>query len=196
MPQTSAVTAQPFVKTGVAKISGGAQQWGIPGTEFTVTGVSAMNVNEARYIMFTVRYPLTITAQQFEVSTGPVGAANVRVGIYLADADLQPTGAPLYDSGSIAVAGAFTGLKTTSSLSVFLSPGVYLTVLNVDTALTLRTITSPSPVVLAAIGATPVSQRFSIAQTYGSFPSPGTKWTALNAVSAGLQNIVVYQWTI
>src|SRR6266852_1222682 len=94
-----------LTKSGLAKISCGAQQWGIPTHErFLNVGTSALNVNEVRYIPMRVDYAVTLTAWQLEVTTGPAGSANLRLGVYAADTNLQPTGAPLYDSGSVAVA--------------------------------------------------------------------------------------------
>jgi hypothetical protein len=111
-----------YVKTGLAKISGGATEWGIPGASFSAVGTTVLTINEVRYTPFTVRYPVVLTAQQFEVTAAPASNANVAIGIYAADSEVQPTGAPLYDSGSVAVASGFTGLKTTSGISVPLRP--------------------------------------------------------------------------
>jgi hypothetical protein len=185
-----------LVKSGLAKISGGATQWGIPSnTGFTNVGTSALNVNEVRYIPIRVDYPVTLTAWELEVTTGPASNANLRLGIYAADTNLQPTGAPLYDSGSVAVASAFTGVKTATGLSVSLSPGIYLVALNCDVAMTVRTFTSGTPMVAAALGATPFIQRVTATQTFGAYPNPGTAWTATNASASGLQNVAVWQWT-
>jgi hypothetical protein len=185
-----------LVKSGLAKISGGATQWGIPSNMgFLNVGTSALVVNEVRYVPMRVDYPVTLTAWELEVSTGPASAANLRLGIYAADTNLQPVGAPLYDSGSVAVAQSFTGIKTASSLSIALSPGMYLVALNCDVAMTVRTFTSPSPMIAAALGATPMIQRVSASLTFGAYPNPGTVWTATNASASGLQNFAVWQWT-
>lgn len=186
---------QQNVKTGIAKISGGAQQWGIPSTMFTGQATTALTINETRYIPFFNRYPITLTAHQFEVSTGPAGAANVRIGVYAADTDMQPTGAPLYDSGSIAVANGFTGAKTSGAISVPLQTGAYLVAVNCDVAMTLRGVNSPTPTVKDALGTSALAQRFTVAQSYGAFPTPGTAWTTASASTGGLMNSVIWQWT-
>jgi hypothetical protein len=191
---TSAFTN--LVKSGLAQISGGATQWGIPTNErFLNVGTSALNVNEVRYVPMRIDYPITLTAFQFEVTTGPASNANIRIGIYAASEQLQPTGAPLYDSGSIAVASSFTGVKTTSNLSIVLAPGMYLVAANTDTAMTVRTFTSSSPMIAAALGTTPMIQRVAATQTFGAFPNPGTAWTSTNTSAGGLQNFAVWQWT-
>jgi hypothetical protein len=196
MPYPSSVDTGTLVtRTGLAKISGGARQWGIPGAVLFNVGTTALIVNEVRYIPMKVDYPVILTAWELEVSTGPSGSANLRIGIYDADADLQPSGAPLYDSGSVPVANGFTGIKTATGLSVSLSPGMYLVALNCDVAMTLRTFTSGSPMIGASLGATPMIQRLSAAQTFGAFPNTGTAWTAASASSGGLQNFAAWQWT-
>jgi hypothetical protein len=162
---------------------------------FINVGTSALNINEVRYVPMRVDYPVTLTAWELEVTTGPAGNANLRLGVYLADTNLQPTGAPLYDSGSVAVATSFTGIKTASSLSIALSPGIYLVALNCDTAMTVRTFTSPSPIIGASLGTTPMVQRVAATQTFGAFPNPGTAWTSTNTSAGGLQNCAVWQWT-
>ncbi|HXH26668.1 MAG TPA: hypothetical protein VNG90_02145 [Candidatus Acidoferrum sp.] len=192
---TDLAAKQSIVKTGIAKISGGATQYGAPGTLFFNQGTTTMNVNEVRYVPLFVHYPVTLTNYLFEVTTGPGSNANIRIGIYAADTNMQPTGLPLLDSGSIAVASAFTGTKTGSGLSVVLNPGAYLICGNVDTSMTLRSIISGSPAVTTAFGATPMIQRVSAAQTYGAFPNTGTQWTATSTSAGGLQHFVVWQWT-
>ena len=191
---TSAFTN--LVKSGLAKISGGATEWGIPTNErFINVGTSALNVNEVRYVPMRIDYPVTLTAWELEVTAAPAGNANIALCVYKADTNLQPSGAPLYDSGSVAVASAFTGVKTASGLTVALSPGMYLVGMNTDTAMTVRTFTSASPMIVAALGATPMIQRVAVAQTFGAFPNPGTLWTTPNTSAGGLQNFAVWQWT-
>lgn len=189
---SGAIAAQQ-VKTGVAKISAGTKQWGVPGVFFTAQTTLALTANTASYHVFDVLYPLTVTAQQFEVTVAPASNANVRVGIYLADTDIQPTGAPLYDAG-VAVASGFTGKKTTTGLSVVLNPGRYLMAVNCDVAMTLRTVICPATALLDAMGAAAMAARFTVAQTYGAFPSTPTAWTALTASTAGAYQLVELQW--
>lgn len=196
-PSRTASAAQVVAKTGIAKISGGAQQWGIPNTGFTSAGTSALTINEDRYVPFRVDYPITLNAWQFEVTAAPASNANVRVGIYLANTDMQPASAtaPAYDSGAITVASGFTGVKTATGLSIVLQPGMYLAAMNCDVTMTVRTIVGPTWIVNAAFGATPLVQRVSIARAFAAFPTPGAQWTTINAVANGLQHFVVWQWT-
>ena len=184
------------VAMGNGKISGGAQQWGIPNALFTATGTSALAAGEVCYIPMLVRDHIKLTAWELEVTAAPAGAANLSVGVYRADADLQPFGAPLYDSGSVAVAGAFTGIKSATGLSIDLPFGIYLIALNSDTIMTLRSFTSGTPIVIAALGASPFGKRFSKTVAQGAFPTPGTPWDTISASAGGQQNLVVWQWSL
>lgn len=183
-----------LAKTGLAKISGGALQLGIPGSGFTAISSSALAVNDVRYVFFRVTYAINVTAMYFEVTAAPAGAANVRLGIYALDTDCQPTGAPIINT-SVAVAGAFTGVKSATGLTGVLAPGFYAIAVNTDVIMTLRTFISGCPFVSVGLGATPYLQRVSAAQTFGSLPTPGTPWTTITGSAGGNQNCVLLQWT-
>lgn len=186
---------QHIAKTGIAKPSGGNKQWGIPSTHFVSQSTTTLTINEVRYIPFFVDYPVTLTAHQFEVTTGPASDSNVAIGVYRADSDLQPTGAPLYDSGSIAVATAFTGAKTSGAISVPLQAGAYLIAVNCSVALTLRSIVHAAATVRDGLGTSAFAQRYTVAQAFGAFPTPGTAWTTLSGSTGGFMSSIVWQWT-
>lgn len=184
------------LKNGQAVISGGAQQYGIPTRgAATAQSTSTLNVNEARYLPLYVEYPVTLKSQVFEVTTAPGANANVRIGLYLADGTLQPTGAPVYDSGNLAIASGFTGVKTTAISSILINPGVYLMVINTDTSLAVRTFLTPVTTFSSNLGANPFIQRFFVAQTFGAFPNPGTLWTGAQSGGSGYQQCVAWQWS-
>lgn len=184
------------VRTGLAKITGGGtKQWGMPGTAFTSTGTTALTINQVRYIPFMVPHDVTITDFQFEVTAAPASNAKVIVGIYSANSEMQPTGTVKL-SNEVSVASGFTGVKTVSSLSVALTPGMYLIAMNCDVTMTLRTISSPTFVVADALGASPFVQRFQVAQTYVTpLPSTGTLWDTINQSAGGAQHVVAFKWT-
>jgi len=185
------------VKSGLAQISGGALQFGVPTNElFTGTvGTTGLNANQIRYVFFKVDYPITITAWQFDVSATPASNANVRVGIYRADGAWQPIGAPLYDNGGTAVANGFTGVKSATGLSVALAPGRYLTAINMDIAMSMRAYQVGSRAIDGGMGTTPIVQKVVNSQTYGALPTPGTVWNATNLAAGGMQHSVLWQWT-
>lgn len=192
--KTYADTKQKIIKTGIARISGGAQQWGIPGTAFISANTSALTANSVRYATLFVPYPVVLTNYELEVTTGPASSANLACCIYAMDTNMQPTGAPLFDSGSISVATSFTGLKS-GTMNVTLAAGAYLIGINCDVAMTLRVLSAATYLVGAALGATPLIQNVSGSQTFGSFPNPGTTWTSTSLSGGGIRHSVVFQWT-
>lgn len=181
---------------GNAKISAGAQQWGIPNTFLSAVGTSALSAGDLRYVPLFVMQYVKLTAFQIEVTAGPASAANFRIGIYKADSELQPRGAPIFDSGSVSVGIGFTGIKSQTGLTIELSPGSYLIALNADVAMTVRTFTSDTPIVVSALGASPFAQRFSKTLAYAAFTNPGTAWDTISASAGGQQNFAVWQWSL
>lgn len=175
--------------------NGGTKQFGVPGERFNTVSTGGLTANEVKYIFIQVAHAITITAHQFEVTTGPASDGNVRIGLYLASSTGQPSGAPIYDSGSIAVATAFTGLKTTTGLSVSVPAGTYLIAINTDQAMTLRTLIAPTPILASGMGANSLTQRVTAAQTYGAFPTPGDNWTTQSNTTGGQQHNVEFQWS-
>jgi hypothetical protein len=95
----------------------------------------------------------------------------------------------------IVAANGFTGLKTTSGLSVKLKPGLYLVAVNRDVALTIRTIISPTFHLGASLGGTPMNRRFDVNQTYGAFPPPGTKRGTVVTSATGFDFPAAFQFT-
>ena len=128
-----------------------------------------------------------------EVTTGPGSAANLRVGVYQADNEMQPTGSVLFDSGNVSVASAFTGTKT-GSMSLALSPGAYLIAVNFSANMSLRVVGTTSNWVSSTLGSNPIDSNFFAAQTYGAFPSPGTLWSGASTWTIG-GHVVFFRWT-
>jgi len=186
----------PIGKTGLAKPSGGSATFGIPDTQFGIsTNTTTLTINEVRYVPFRSFYGRILTAVAVEVQAGPASNANLRIGLYAADFDNQPIGAPIYDSGNIAVASGFSGVKSLTGLAVPLPPGRYVSCVNCDVAMALRTYYGPTSFLSSGLGAGAFFARGSVAQTYGAFPNPGTVWTTATFGTNPLQNIVIWQWT-
>jgi len=193
---THAITGfSTIVKTGIAKISGGNKQYGVPGNAFNTVTTLAPTVNRLYYYPVKIPYAVTLTDYMFEVTVAPASDGNIRFGIYAADADMQPTGNPIWDSGSIAVASTFTGIKNGTGLSIVLPPGMYLMCYNTDQAMTLRFLQTPSNSIYTVMGTSPFIYGFYEAQAYGAFSSPGTVWTNLSRTSSGTAHNIFWQWT-
>lgn len=182
---------------GRAKIGGGgAVQYGLPGVDMNTVTTLAVTVNTDRTTWFEVqgKYPIAVDQVTFEVTTAPASNANVRVAVYAADADLQPTGSPLIEFG-VPVASGFVGKKTTN-VSATLPPGQYCACINVDVAMTLRAVTGGALIagIYTGMGTTPFIQDATVARAYGPFTTP-TPWTTLNNSATPARNTVVFRWT-
>jgi hypothetical protein len=181
----------------VARPKGGGTTYiGVPGETFLGTFVTTnwWGANNDIYFPFSVAKAILVDTLYIEV-TGAVAGSNFRIGIYAADADFQPVGAPLMDSGNIS--GASTGVKTyTPGSPVTLAAGNYLTVYNVSANnLTLRMYDAPLRVFLPTLGGSNFGLiAMSVGRTYAAFPTPGTPWTTAGVGTKTTHNTLM-RWT-
>lgn len=175
--QTQIDTKQATVAYGRATISG-VVCYNMPGVVLTATSTYATLPNTIVYDMFWVESSIVLDQMAFNVTTGPAGASNMRIGIYNADVNWQPTGAPLVDN-EIAVDIAFTGIKT-QAISLTLPRGRYLIARNTDGSFTMRTWRGwPANLgVDPALNATNIISGGYIANAYGVLPVSPVAWTA------------------
>jgi hypothetical protein len=181
------------VSLGLPKQADGTQYLSVPGVQFSSALTRAHTAGQLRYYAFEVRTPITVSKLAFEVSTAPASNANVRVGLYAADADLQPTGAPLTDQ-AVAVASGFTGVKSVTGLSIALPVGRYVICTNMDVTMTLRAFRGGITGIPIAMGATPFTEFWLVTEAYGALNNPGTKWTGSGAASTGTSHSVLLGW--
>lgn len=152
-----------------------------PGMIATATNSTLLlAANTVNYAPFVVKTPITIDQIAIEV-TGAVAAAGVRVAIYNADTNGQPTSL-VVDSGKLS--GATTGVKT-ASVSVTLQSGRYLAAVVSDSAITLRCVRGGNVnAYLTTLGQNQLTT-LTASLTYGAFPSTGTAWTAVASTVTG-----------
>jgi hypothetical protein len=168
--------------------------YGIPNGQMASQTTLPATINTVYYAPFEVTAPLTLDAMAFNINTAPATGGNVRMGVYAADANLQPTGAPLFDSGDVAITTSTTGTVLKQGTAVTLQPGVYLTAFNTGTAVTLRVPMGGIATITTTMGSSMFVGTMSVAQTQGAFPSPGTAWTTRNGSNAGTAHPVVMRW--
>ena len=177
------------LKAGRPK-AGATEYFVLPDVSFRLTSTLALTSGTDYYAPFFVDTPIMVDRLACEVTTGAAG--NLRMGIYRADADWQPIGAPLVDSGSIAITVA---VKTfTPSPLLYLKRGRYLTVLNHDTGSTFREVISHNAALgmVSTIGSSAMQSLWRVTRAYAAFPTPGTAWTTTTAVSSGGLDYVVF----
>ena len=149
----------------------------------------ALTAGQMRYEPIYVTTPLTIDQIACEVTSAGAGGTTIRMGIFTADTDLQPTGL-VVDGGTVAADGA-TGMRSVS-VSVTLTPGRYLMALNTDSTATMRSLRGGS--MLSGFGTTLGTSpwiNLVVTLAYAAFSGPGTAWTAPAASSAPPNHILV-----
>ena len=169
----------------------GVTYYCVPGCQMIGVTTFAVIADRAYYGVWAARSPIMVDQLAFEVSiTGT--ATNARVGLYRADRDWQPIGAPLADSGDVGV--STTGVKTyTPSTPISVRPGRYVSALVTNGTVTLRAFQSGSFVaVLDTISSSPFVAGFRAVHTYGALPTPGPAWTEITntSTSIGYQLVV------
>jgi hypothetical protein len=170
--------------------------YGLPNVEWNASNVvQALTANTVFYQPFVVSAPITVDATNFAVSTGPASAANVRTGVYLADSNLQPSGAPLIDSGNVAVGTSVTGTFLNQFTPVTLQPGVYLTAINTSVNLTCRVQRGGPTGTNVGNGTSSLISLLPVSQTQGAFPNPGTAWTTPTYAATGPNHVLFLRWS-
>ena len=165
----------PFIR-GRPK-GGGTTYFIIPGILGVGGNTKALTNGTDNYAPFFVDSNLVVDQLVFEVSTAGSAGVTSRVGLYAADKDWQPIGAPLADSGTIAT--DTTGVKTyTPTNPIYLRRGRYLSVGNSSaaTAPIVRAL-QISQAYLTTLGSSLTISSYTVARAYAAFPTPGTAWT-------------------
>lgn len=176
----NAIGASQAIALGRPK-TGSTYGFVIPGVEASGVATVVLTANQVRYEPFVVTTQLTIDQLVLEVTANSGAGTTIRVGIYNADTDLQPTSLVL-DAGTVTADSIAVKTLTIGTPQV-LVPGRYLFALNSDGTPTMRCLRGGSMVsgFAAAFGAAPFVASLTAAQSYAPFPSTGLAWTALNA---------------
>jgi hypothetical protein len=181
-------------KFGRLKSSTPTTYYSVPGT-FGVTGsTQSLSVNIDYFSYWYTNTPLVIDQLVVEVTTSTSG--NFRMGLTAVDADLQPVGAPLADSGSIAL--ATPAVKTyTPGTPIYVPPGRYAGILAMDTAATFRTWAAGypnGPSFTVAGGTNNMTIFNSKSRTYAAFPTPAATFADADIQgTGGSKHWVVYR---
>jgi hypothetical protein len=160
----------------------GTTYYVLPGAGINFPSTTTLTVNTDFYTPVWVATSIVVDQIAGEVTT-LVAGQNLRFGLYAADVDLQPTGAPLIDSGDISTAS--TGVKTyTPGTPVTLPAGRYLQVVTTSAsgcAIRYWRLGGAADTILGGNMITTLS----VGRTYAAFPTPGTAWTTANSAATG-----------
>ncbi len=149
--------------------------FGVPNAQWSTTGTQSYSANQTHYMPFEVTAPSSVDMFAAEATVAGT-AGTLRVGIFTADANLQPTGTVLAQ-GTIpytTVAAVYTKQIT----PVTLQPGVYLIAFNVTTSTTWRRLAGGISPIPQALGANTFSSRIFASQTMTSDYTTGSAWTS------------------
>ena len=150
--------------------------FGVPNAQWSTTGTQSFSPNQTHYMPFEVTAPSSV--DMFAVEATTVGTAgDLRVGIFTAHGNLQPTGTVLAQGTIPYTTGA--ALYTKQITPVTLQPGVYLIAFNVTTTSTWRRLAGGISPIPQALGASTFSSRiFASSQTMTSDYTTGPAWNS------------------
>lgn len=169
--------------------------YGLPNVQWQTSNVTeSLTANRVHYQPFLVTAPIYVDGTRFNVTSGPASAANVRTGIYLADSNCQPVGAPVLDAGDTAVGTSATGTFFTQVTPVLLQPGMYVTAINTSVALTVRVQRGGIVGTDVGNGASSIISLMYAAQTQGAFPNPGTAWNVRTFAATAPNHYLSVRW--
>lgn len=189
-----ALTFTPAVG-GTITVTSTRYAYGIPNAQLASQATFSASANTVYYAPFEVTAPLTVDAMAYSIAVTQAAGGNVRMGIYAADSNLQPTGAPLFDSGDAPFTTSTTGAVLKQGTAVTLQPGVYLSAFNTSAAITqVRSPVGGIATLNTTLGGSMFTHTLSVAQTQGAFPSPGTAWTARGTSGTGTVHLAVMRW--
>lgn len=175
---------------GLPDVAPTGSWWGMPGVELIQSGQLTVSPGGIYYSPFVARSSITVTAARFTVDEAPGGAVNVRIGIYGADGFTPDANAPAWDSGVIAVASDFQGLKQVDDLSIDLPAGRYLATIAISASLSIA---NPQRVGTSFVGDDDqLKATWFNAFAFGALPTPGPP--ALDALTDVAVPFLM-QWT-
>jgi hypothetical protein len=161
----------------------------LPGVSLSGTVTTlAISANTVRYFPVLVRSAITVDQIAVEVQTNSAANTTIRLGIFNADTDWQPSGL-VVDGGTVAADS--NGFKA-ASVNTPLPVGRYLLALNSDAGPTLRSIRGGSQFVgfTSTLGASPYIFARTAVLAYGAFTGPGTAWSTAQPNSAPPDNVI------
>lgn len=170
--------------------------FGLPGVNIYTPSTNAPSANQTLYTPFKViGKTITVKHVAFEATAVPASTATVRIAVFAADANMQPTGAAVYDSGAISVSTAAAAIYRIRVSPFNLSSGNYLIAYNTNVQFTNRTWISANVFTSNTLGAS-FPFVYQVTETLsGSYPNPPTKWNTRSSNAPGIWNRVVLGWS-
>jgi hypothetical protein len=168
--------------------------YGVPNVPISAIGVVQLAANTINYSWFTVSKACTVDLAQFEVTTGPASNADVYVGVYAADDNFNPIGAPIFDTGAIAVNTSATGVFRRQFAPVTLQPGAYVTAILPSVVMSVRRANGGITYVAGGMGANPTPVWSLAGLTAGALPTTGPEATVFAGGGQIQSQLVFLRW--
>lgn len=173
--------------------------FGIPSATLTGTITASINANQTYYIPVTVRgKPITLKHFAFEITSGPASPATLRIGIYKSDAQLQPTGNIIIESGAITIGTGAAGVAIYRNriTPTVLQPGNYVLAFNSSLQFTMRAWTGNLVFAQNTLGAN-LQDSIRVAATLSgaALPTTGTLWNLRGSVNRPFVNWILMGWS-
>jgi hypothetical protein len=173
--------------------------FGIPGKSFTALSTSGTpSTNSDIYSPFRVTgTPITLKHIAYEITSAPASTSTMYIGIYAADNNMQPTGAPLYASSAISISTTGTGVYRVFITPVTLTAGQYLIAYNMNVSATFRTVTISTTSIMNTFGASSVRTTLNGPRNTAAFTSSPTPWSTGGTSSGNTNttNFLLLGWT-
>lgn len=158
-----------------------AGRWYSPFHNVNVAAGAAMTASTIYLAPFRLERAITVSDLGARITTA-VGASNVQLAIYAADATtFLPTGNALITTASISGAVATVVSAVSATGNVLLNPGWYWTAINADAAVAIQTVSITNAAVSYMIGSTThatlasaagnAGYGLSVAQAFDAWPS-------------------------
>lgn len=164
---------------------------GVPNTLIIGLSTVAVPATAIEYAPFVALAAVTVEAITVECTVAPASAATVHAGIYRADPNQQPYGAPVADATlNISTTGVFS-----APVEVPLTPGQYVTAIVTSVALTCRAPLGAYANLNASLGAAPGLATLQGPGSPGALAANPKPWTTLTySATFGQRHSVLMQW--
>lgn len=184
----------------VVTINTSKYSFGLPNFYPSSSGITSTAESTSAYgQIFNTSYPISVDMCAFEVTVAPTVESTVRIAVYSAGNDMQPTGSAIIDFGYITVNAGSIGVFYKQISAIKLQPGNYFIIYKISSGMSFRFFRGGPSFAHATQGANPfISQYF--------FPSPnlaeGTalpispKWTFMNRSSSPTLHAIFLRWSI
>jgi hypothetical protein len=153
---------------------------------------NATKANVDQYEPFFVTTPIVVDLARFDVFTGPASTSTLYVGLYAADADMQPTGSPLVNE-TISIGTSATGVFTKQFTPVTVQPGAYVAVFNTSVIVASARVMRGGPSFVQAGGGVTNIQYY-VSRTAAAYTSSPTKWNTRSDGTTGFFHWITFRW--